>query len=62
MVGLEAEHLNIINVKSIAMQPFDLCLCRSFVHARPSRAGPVVAHSLPSESMYVCVDNLPYRI
>ena len=34
MVGFEAEHLNISNVKSIPTQHFDFCLC-GFAYARP---------------------------
>ena len=34
MVGLEAERLNPINVKSKAMEPFDLYLRRSFAHVK----------------------------
>ena len=52
MVGLEAEHVNIINVKSIAMQHFDLSVVVLHTPDR-SRAGSFVAHSSPPENIYV---------
>ena len=52
MVGLEAEHLNIITVKSKAMQPFDLCVVGLHTPDR-SRADSFVAHSSPPENTYV---------
>ena len=36
MVESKVKHLSIIDVKSKAMQHFDLCLCRSFAHTRPT--------------------------
>lgn len=52
MAGLEAEHLNIIEVKTIAMQHFDLCVVAFTMPDRP-RPGSFVAHSSPTENMHV---------